>query len=979
MDSDLQFHKTARHNGGNLEEIDTNSAHNMFQRQRDQVGVGDVRSGSGDVPRYFTCESQEMRCNARSDEANSQQHYGLGLDRPRSGTKYYENGLTDGMRNCGVAENGESEERKLTRKEQLLIWQQQKDEEQTRSSKPSAVSRRRPRKSPLNLQFEDRNESIIATEQFPQRWKNENSTSTFVTDESNHRNQYANTKSATLARKHSSRNCGASATEFSTSSSAERKSFGYEMRTSDGQKPARSFEKQLDGSATFTHSFTKTMTSEFLARDLLNEQNILNLSSEKERVKFYKKRYMDAYGVIVHNAKELERLVRVRVEQRDEIQALRSKVQKQSELIETLTLPSDDVSLDDSMLEQSQSELHPREKKIQELCRYIGTLTNKYEEVKGHAAKLLHERNLCVQELNQIKMNHSAMQQEVERMRSMSSMSSSAYMDQVNTLMRQKEAATAEANSLKENLRELIGTSSDSCLDIDGSRRLQNARRSFPNSRYFSPANDQENKDQERILTHQSDRVEFLNKDLASFRPDLDHSNENFRAHRNARADNLEIKTQLEQTRKELAQLRSALENTRQQLDAKKFELQQIGVEMHEKISNLQQNLHQSEKTRRRLHNKVMELKGNIRVFCRVRPLLEFEKSLADQEDLYRFPDRHGERRQIEMHMSSRGRVSYGQCNGTRNSSKRYAFNFDFIFDESCKQEDVFAEVAALIQSAVDGFNVCIFAYGQTGSGKTYTMQGLNDPDEDSISCLSAHAGIVVRALSHLFQCVSELRINGWNFTISLEMIEIYNECMRDLLALSETKEKIDIRLDDGRKLYVANICSHVVETEQAASQLLIRGITTRATKATGMNSQSSRSHCVISLRLRGRNPIYGQERTSVIHLIDLAGSERLSKSGSDCNPELLKEAQAINKSLSALGNVICALSQKAAHIPYRDSKLTHFLSTSLGGDSKALMICNLSPLPQHQEESLNSLRFAKTVNSCEIAYPSYLAQNSNR
>lgn len=646
--------------------------------------------------------------------------------------------------------------------------------------------------------------------------------------------------------------------------------------SSDGLKPALYSENHLNDSSTLTHSFTKTMTSEFLARDLLYEQNILNLSSEKERVKFYKKRYMDAYGVIVHSAKELERLVRVRVEQRDEIQALRSKVQKQSELIETLTLPTDELSLlDDSMLEQSQLEVHPREKKIQELCRYIGTLTKDFEEVKERAAKILYERNLCVRELNQIKMKHSSMQQEVEQMRNMSSLSRSAYMEQVHTLLREKEAVTAEACSLKERLRELTGKPGDSCFETEGDQR-------------------QENSDRRILTTLGKEGIESLSNDIASLGPDSNLSNANGQMFRNSEAENLEIKIQLEQTRKELVQLRTSHEKTRQELDEKTFKLQQIGVEMHEKISNLQQNLHQSEKTRRRLHDKVMELKGNIRVFCRVRPLLECEKALSDQEDIFRFPDRQSERRQIEIHVSSRGRVSYGQCNGTRNSSKRYVFNFDFIFDEYSKQEDVFAEVAALIQSGVDGFNVCIFAYGQTGSGKTYTMQGMNHSDEENdtrLSSFSAHAGIVGRALSHLFDCVSLLQPNGWRFSISLEMIEIYNESMRDLLASSEvslvevcdpqyvhltsdlcqTKDKIDIRLDDNRKLYVANICSHVVETKQIASRLLQRGIRNRATKATGMNNQSSRSHCVISLRLRGENVMHGQERTSVIHLIDLA------------------------------------------------------------------------------------------------------------
>ncbi|RLN68205.1 hypothetical protein BBP00_00001159 [Phytophthora kernoviae] len=358
---------------------------------------------------------------------------------------------------------------------------------------------------------------------------------------------------------------------------------------------------------------------------------------------------------------------------------------------------------------------------------------------------------------------------------------------------------------------------------------------------------------------------------------------------------------------------------------------------------------------------------------------------MSGSEQIFAFPDYRGERRQIELTANPKAHVGYGQS-GSRSIVKKYNFDFDLVFDSKCTQEDVFLEVSALIQSALDGYNVCIFAYGQTGcvqSGKTYTMQGREEDSDSQMMELSPDMGIVGRAISHIFAGIDDLQSSGWDFTASLELVEIYNETLRDLLAPIGSTDKVELRLDSDGKVAMVNSCTHGVKNDQEAWGLLRKAMARRSTKTTNMNDRSSRSHCIITFRLSGVNSLTGDQRTGVINLVDLAvlfavqGSERLSKSGSDSNKELMKEALAINKSLSALGNVICALAKKSAHVPFRDSKLTHVLSSSLGGDSKTLMICNLSPLGQHRDETLNSLRFAKMVNSCEIAYPSTVSNRS--
>ena len=186
-----------------------------------------------------------------------------------------------------------------------------------------------------------------------------------------------------------------------------------------------------------------------------------------------------------------------------------------------------------------------------------------------------------------------------------------------------------------------------------------------------------------------------------------------------------------------------------------------------------------------------------------------------------------------------------------------------------------------------------------------------------------------------------------------------------DSSGLSQT---LDIKLNRDTKQFECVGLTHLpVSTVQDVLGAINQASKKRAVSATNMNERSSRSHLVFTLTMRGVHRETGETREGVLNLVDLAGSERLSRSGSAECPKLLKEAQCINKSLSTLGNVIGALHRQSTHVPYRDSKLTHLLQNSLGGDSKTLMFCNLSAESASMNESLCSLRFAKKVNSCEM------------
>ena len=177
---------------------------------------------------------------------------------------------------------------------------------------------------------------------------------------------------------------------------------------------------------------------------------------------------------------------------------------------------------------------------------------------------------------------------------------------------------------------------------------------------------------------------------------------------------------------------------------------------------------------------------------------------------------------------------------------------------------------------------------------------------------------------------------------------------------------KLEIRhLPNSTRTIVTDLTVVPVESPEAVLSLLKRAGHNRAVAETLCNDRSSRSHSVFMLKIAGTNPATGESIEGLLNLIDLAGSERLSQSGS--TGDRLKETQAINKSLSSLGDVISSLANKDSHVPYRNSKLTYLLQHSLGGNSKTLMFVNVSPALNNFNETLCSLRFATKVNSCQI------------
>ncbi|XP_059256003.1 kinesin-like protein KIFC1 isoform X2 [Mustela nigripes] len=192
------------------------------------------------------------------------------------------------------------------------------------------------------------------------------------------------------------------------------------------------------------------------------------------------------------------------------------------------------------------------------------------------------------------------------------------------------------------------------------------------------------------------------------------------------------------------------------------------------------ERLHGLEMERRRLHNQLQELKGNIRVFCRVRPVLPGEPTPSPGFLL--FPSGPGGSSDTPTRLSiSRSDERRGTLSGTPAPTTRHDFSFDRVFPPGSGQDQVFEEIAMLVQSALDGYPVCIFAYGQTGSGKTFTMEG-GPGGEPQVE------GLIPRALRHLFSVAQELGGQGWTYSFVASYVEIYNETVRDLLATGTRK-----------------------------------------------------------------------------------------------------------------------------------------------------------------------------------------------
>nr|XP_045380842.1 kinesin-like protein KIF25 isoform X7 [Camelus bactrianus]XP_045380843.1 kinesin-like protein KIF25 isoform X7 [Camelus bactrianus]XP_045380844.1 kinesin-like protein KIF25 isoform X7 [Camelus bactrianus] len=424
----------------------------------------------------------------------------------------------------------------------------------------------------------------------------------------------------------------------------------------------------------------------------------------------------------------------------------------------------------------------------------------------------------------------------------------------------------------------------------------------------------------------------------------------------------------------------------------------------------------QERRERRRLHNTLVELRGNIRVHCRLRPVLPFD-------DEFRGPGSQNSPVSGAVAHAVDDETILVECSPPGHPLINKTYTFERVYGPAESQRAVFEDVCPLLTSFLDGYNVCIMAYGQTGSGKSFTMLGPR-PEQDLAlpSGPHGHLGIIPRAAGEVFRLIAENP--SWRLEVDVSVVEVYNNDIFDLLAkdgcavVSRAKRQV-LTTTEGKK-EVSGLTRESVHSAVELMTLVAAALRLRAKQATAVHADSSRSHLVITVTLTaaassrstadrqsdqsppaelrgptpqrpapGRRP--GATRTvssvsprtrglgqgsqgpggqvlSKLQLVDLAGSECAGVSG--VTGSALRETSLINRSLAALADVLGALSEGRGHIPYRNSTLTHFLQDALGGDAKLQVIVCVSPCQKHVAETLQSLGFGARARQVERGCP---------
>ncbi|KAI5865387.1 kinesin-domain-containing protein [Durotheca rogersii] len=378
--------------------------------------------------------------------------------------------------------------------------------------------------------------------------------------------------------------------------------------------------------------------------------------------------------------------------------------------------------------------------------------------------------------------------------------------------------------------------------------------------------------------------------------------------------------------------------------------------EITEATGQLRERLIKEEERRHKLFEQVQELKGNIRVMCRIKPPAD-----SDRDALIQFNPRASEldEEKIDGITIPTEREDFREP-GKMIPGKPKEFNFERVFDDRCTNKDVFDEISQLVQSVMDGKKVCIFCYGQTGSGKTYTMSR-REGDGDN--------GIIPRTQAMIFGEVERLKGLGWEYTIEGGYLEVYQDRLYDLLASRNSKPEALTVEAVGEELSIRGHSFTLLQEERDLEAMIGAADANRHVAATAMNDRSSRSHSILVLKVRGvqRGPAGEalKTRRGTLNLIDLAGSETPDRARGD---QVYQEGVQINMSLSYLRTVLSSLGQgRTEGVDFRSYTLTQLLRPSLGKGCRTLMFVMVSPLKDNESETIRSLEFARDAQKVKM------------
>ncbi|KAK7907794.1 hypothetical protein WMY93_016406 [Mugilogobius chulae] len=452
------------------------------------------------------------------------------------------------------------------------------------------------------------------------------------------------------------------------------------------------------------------------------------------------------------------------------------------------------------------------------------------------------------------------------------------------------------------------------------------------------------------------------------------------------------------------------------------------------RVSALERSLEEERKQckverqrRKELHNTLVELRGNIRVHCRVRPVLPLDYLQPSTSGSGHTPVE-------EVIQAISDDTVMVNCSKTEMHVQSKIFEFERVHAPEDSQDAVFEEVKPLLRSLLDGYNVCIMAYGQTGSGKTHTMLGSEPLELLSETQQEAQQGVVPKAATELFQLISEKPTES--HMVEVSVIEVYNNEVYDLLSQNEKGtmgQKRDVVTTSSGESQVLGLTYEPVNSAAEVMQFLKKGLKLRAHCPTLIHTDSSRSHLIVTLTVSSKSPnalalarrlqrakkdMLSSSRKQFwspqcrranppddfllsptsspcrspspclspspcpsprpshtpdifrnkLQLVDLAGSECVGMSG--VSGPGLWEVSCINRSLCALSDVLGALAEHRPHIPYRNSKLTHLLQDAIGGDAKLLLMLCVSPTQHFITESLQSLGLGSRARQVQKSVP---------
>ncbi|XP_042651801.1 kinesin-like protein KIF25 isoform X2 [Tyto alba] len=501
------------------------------------------------------------------------------------------------------------------------------------------------------------------------------------------------------------------------------------------------------------------------------------------------------------------------------------------------------------------------------------------------------------------------------------------------------------------------------------------------------------------------------------------------------------------QSRSYLCQILTAVQGIQLQNEAMKI-FQIKAFDLEQSLQEVTERYEKEKQKRRALHNSLVELRGNIRVHCRIRPLLPFDTAaghLISQDRQRNFSEKTAYAADDETVLV--------KCSRPGHASVTKTFQFERVYNASESQDTVFADVAPLLTSLLDGYNVCIMAYGQTGSGKTYTMLGSQMEENFAFSTEDeSELGIIPRATQEVFRLISEKPPGScW---VEVSVVEVYNNEIFDLLAKDSCGKVFGVKRDvvttrEG-KSEVPLLTYETVENASEFLHLVNKGLQLRVRHPTLVHAHSSRSHLVVTLTIttivsgdnfesegqmlrkrkdmkqssaatelpgvvgtswedeqtsqklnkevsctfpqkmrdnrstsssRASSPAQLEETEKIkqvktrLQLVDLAGSECVGMSG--VTGAALRETSFINRSLSALADVLGAIAEQRSHVPYRNSKLTHLLQDSLGCShmfARSLTLCPVAVRQRRKTEHTHS-----TVLQIPFVFgsPPHLCRNS--